>query len=204
MLPSLKKFLKKISRHYTFSVNKVYIAKGTFLGGNVKIGKFTRINNPSYIDNCEIGAFCALAGRLVIRSSNHAICYPNVQDWAQKNLICSETPVAGYSKGPLRIGNAVWIGDSVIILSGVDIGNGAVIGAGSVVTKSVPDFAIAVGNPAKVIKYRFSKDIIELLSRIAWWDWSVKKIKRNKIFFETDFTNLSYEEAVKVISEIRE
>lgn len=199
-----KKMLKSMVMRHGFRVKKIYIAKGTFLGHNVQIGRFTRINNASYIDNCEIGAFCALAGRLIVRSSNHSVNYPNVQDWVQRNLICSKTLVAGYSKGRLRIGNAVWIGDSVIILSGVTIGNGAVIGAGSVVTKSIPDFAIAVGNPAKVIKYRFSKDIIELLCQVSWWEWSEEKIKKNKKFFETDFSAVSNEDAIKVVSEIKD
>ncbi len=204
MLRSFKRFLNKIFQYQKYRADKVYIAKGTYLGSRVKIGRFTRINNTSYIDNCEIGAFCAIAGRLIIRASNHTVCYPNIQDWVQRYLVLSETPVAGYSKGPLRIGNSVWIGDSVIILSGVKIGDGAVIGAGSVVTKSIPDFAIAVGNPAKVIKYRFSEDIIKLLSQVAWWNWNLDKIRRNKFFFETDFTELNYEQAKKVISEIEE
>ena len=204
MLSLSKKYFKGMVRYFYFKINNIFIAKGSFVGNNVKIGRYTRINNPSYIDNCEIGAFCAIAGRLVIRSSNHSVCYPNMQDWTQRNLIRSNIPVAGFTKGPLKIGNSAWIGDSVIILSGVVIGNGAVIGAGSVVTKSIPDYAIAVGNPAKVIKYRFSKNIIDLLCQVDWWYWPLDKIRKNKFFFETDFSEISYENAVKVISEIKD
>ena len=69
------------------------------------------------------------------------------------------------------IGNDVWIGEHVIVLGGVRIGNGAVIGAGAVVSKNVPPYAVVVGNPARVVKYRFSKEIIEKLERIQWWNW---------------------------------
>ena len=75
-----------------------------------------------------------------------------------------------------------------MILSGVRIGDGAIIGAGSVVTRDVTPFSIAVGNPARVKKKRFSDKVIEQLLEIQWWDWSEEKIKRNRVFFETDLS----------------
>lgn len=83
------------------------------------------------------------------------------------------------SKGGVKIGNDVWIGFGATILSGVTIGNGAVIGAQAVVAKDVPDYTIAVGNPARVIKQRFDEETIAHLNQIAWWNWSVEKIKKN-------------------------
>lgn len=77
------------------------------------------------------------------------------------------------------IGNDVWIGANVTILGGVRIGNGAIIGAGAVVAKDVPPYAVVVGNPAKVIKYRFDEKTIENLQKIKWWNWSDDKIKQN-------------------------
>lgn len=75
------------------------------------------------------------------------------------------------------IGNDVWIGAYATILGGVKIGNGAVIGAGAVVAKDVPPYAVVVGNPAKVIKYRFDEATIDWLQKLRWWNWSPEKIK---------------------------
>lgn len=75
------------------------------------------------------------------------------------------------SKGDVCIGSDVWIGGNATILSGVTIGHGAVVGAGSIVTRNVPSYSVVVGNPAKVIKYRFTVvEICELLD-IRWWEW---------------------------------
>jgi acetyltransferase-like isoleucine patch superfamily enzyme len=75
------------------------------------------------------------------------------------------------------IGNDVWIGANSIILKGTKIGDGAIIGAGSVVTRNIPPYAIAVGNPAKVIKYRYSQEDIEFFLNLKWWDFSRSKIQ---------------------------
>jgi acetyltransferase-like isoleucine patch superfamily enzyme len=83
-----------------------------------------------------------------------------------------------HSKGDVTIGNDVWIGMGVTILSGVTIGNGAVIAARSLVTRDVPPYAIAGGNPARVIRSRFPEEVVQKLEAIAWWDWPVEKIRK--------------------------
>ena len=80
-------------------------------------------------------------------------------------------------KGQILIGNDVWIGDNVTILGGNIIGDGAVVATGSIVTKDVPPYAIVAGNPARIIKYRFEKDIVDDLQKIQWWLWSPEQLK---------------------------
>ena len=70
------------------------------------------------------------------------------------------------------------------VLSGVQVGHGAVIAAGSTVTKSVGPFEIVAGSPARVIRKRFTDDVIEQMLKIGWWNWSDERIARNQAFFE--------------------
>ncbi|PJJ10979.1 virginiamycin A acetyltransferase [Flavobacterium sp. 1] len=82
-------------------------------------------------------------------------------------------------KANIVIGNDVWIGMNTTILPGVRIGNGVTILAGTVVSKDIPDYAIAGGVPAKIIKIKHNNLIINTLNEISWWDWSDEKIKLN-------------------------
>ncbi len=89
-------------------------------------------------------------------------------------------PPKGYkSKGDTVIGNDVWIGAEALIMPGIQIGNGAVIGARSVVTKNIGPYEIWAGNPARLVKKRFSNDEAAKLQQIKWWDWDLDKLKRN-------------------------
>lgn len=85
--------------------------------------------------------------------------------------------------GECIIGNDVWIGCNSTILRGVVIGDGAVIGANSLVNKDVPPYAIVVGSPAKILKYRFNKDIINELLELKWWDLPLDVISKNYKLF---------------------
>jgi hypothetical protein len=78
----------------------------------------------------------------------------------------------------IQIGNDVWLGKNVTITNGANIGNGVIAGAGSVITKDVPDYAVVVGIPAHIIRYRYTKNQIDALNKIAWWDWSDEKIRQ--------------------------
>lgn len=89
-------------------------------------------------------------------------------------------------KGTTVIGNDVWLGLGATVLSGVLVGDGAVIGAGAVVSKSVPPFAIAAGNPAQIIRYRFEPHIRRRLLAVGWWDWDDENIRALKAWFVAD------------------
>jgi acetyltransferase-like isoleucine patch superfamily enzyme len=89
------------------------------------------------------------------------------------------------------IRNDVWVGCNAVILPSVVLGNGVVVGAGAIVTKSVPDYAIVAGVPARIIRYRFKSEEIEMLNAIQWWDWPDEQIRENidlfacpRLFFE--------------------
>ena len=82
-------------------------------------------------------------------------------------------------KGDTVVGNDVWIGQNVTVMPGVNIGDGAIIAANSVVTKDIPAYYIAGGNPCKIIRKRFDDELITYLQEIKWWDWSPEKIFAN-------------------------
>jgi acetyltransferase-like isoleucine patch superfamily enzyme len=195
--------LKRFFRIIDFKRRGIKVARGSYLSNGVTVGRCTRINNRSYIADCDIGAFCAIGGRLVVRSSNHSINTINIQGWAQRRIIKSNLKVDGYTRGRVTIGNGVWIGDSAIILPGAKIGDGAVIGAGSVVTKPIPPYAVAVGSPAKVVKYRFPPEIVNLIKDIYWWDWSDQRIREVKSFFEIDLQNISEDDLKTLLRDLK-
>lgn len=92
-------------------------------------------------------------------------------------------------KGDIIVENDVWIGAKSTIMSGVKIHSGAVVGANSVVAKDVPPYAIVVGNPAKIVKYRFSETQIEKLLRISWWNWTEDRIRTESMLLWSDDIN---------------
>jgi len=86
-----------------------------------------------------------------------------------------------------------------MIMPWVAIGNGVIVWAWAVVTKDVPDYAIVAWVPAKIIKYRFSENIISFLQSQEWWNWSLDKMKKNIAFFKTDLNKISLDELEKII-----
>jgi len=125
----------------------------------------------------KIGKFCSIAARVtLLLGGEHYVDWVTTYPFNPLFPSASIYPVNAKSKGNIIIGNDVWIGMNSYVLSGVTIGNGAVIAAHSTVVKDVPPYAIVGGNPAKLIRYRFSQPIIAELEQIAWWNWPIEKI----------------------------
>jgi acetyltransferase-like isoleucine patch superfamily enzyme len=125
--------------------------------------------------NLKIGKFCAIADNVkIMLDGEHKL--DDVSIYPFQTLLKLTDKTYSYTKGDVIIGNDVWIGHGATILSGVNIGDGAVIGANAIVRKSVEPYSIVVGNPGKVIRKRFSQEIIDKLLKIKWWDWHILKI----------------------------
>ena len=86
----------------------------------------------------------------------------------------------------ITIGNDVWLGSNVLVANNSNIGNGVIAGAGTIITKDVPDYAIVVGSPARIVRYRYSDKQIEELNRICWWDWDDEIIRERYMDFFID------------------
>ncbi|MEF1248680.1 hypothetical protein [Vibrio owensii] len=148
-----------------------------------KLGRYSYTGMGTVIMCAEVGAFCSVSWNVSIggaehdytRMTQHSFLY-NEHDGIRPNgVVC---PYERFEK-KVVLGSDVWIATGAVITRGVTIGHGAVVAANAVVTKDVPPYAIVVGSPARIIKYRFSKEVIELLLNIEWWNWPIETIKEN-------------------------
>lgn len=188
----------EIVRQY-FNDSKVYVAIDEREKGKIvtKCGKHSTgaLCNHWLVES--VGAFCSFAGGVDV-VSDHPVNYVSTAPFIFHNEEINK-PLkiyrhkwgegASYIEGieprgkvgkkfrRITIGNDVWLGKNVLIRNGADIGNGVVAGAGAVITKSVPDYAVVVGVPAKIVRYRYTPQQIEALNKIEWWNWSDEKIK---------------------------
>ena len=178
---------------------QICFIKNTVYNPKIIIGDYTYYDDPEDSENFErnvlyhypfskdrltIGKFCALARgvKFIMNGANHQLSgfssYPFYifgNGWEKVTPQDNELPF----KGDTVVGNDVWIGYESIIMPGVTIGDGAIVAAKSVVVKDVPAYSVVGGNPAQVIKRRFSQDIVEQLFKISWWNWKIEKITAN-------------------------
>ncbi len=135
-------------------------------------------------NSLHIGKFCALANgvQFIMPDANHATSgittYPFAvfgDKWAEA-LPLSDYPFKQYKD--TVVGHDVWLGYDVTVMPGVSIGHGAIVGSKSVVATDIPPYSIAVGNPAKVVKARYTEAEQKILLDLAWWDWGVEMIEQ--------------------------
>ncbi len=129
----------------------------------------------------KIGKYCSIAaGVAIFLGGNHRVDWVTTYPFSDLPETWGEAAgIPGHpsTKGDVKIGNDVWLGLNSVIMSGVTIGNGCVVAAFSVVTKDVPPYTIVGGNPARVIKTRFSEEQIKYLELIKWWDFPEAKLR---------------------------
>lgn len=184
-----------ISIYSILAVN-AWLRLARFFWADVKIGRGSWIKGKTIISRgcgigwnfsvrgsgvLSLGKYCAVGENVRVITSNHETRCLALNFRLQSSVIGKR--LMG-KKRDVSIGNDVWIGDHAIILPGVTIGDGAIIGAGAVVTKSVPPFTIAAGNPASVIGQRFNQKTINDITRMAWWDWPLDEMRENRHLFE--------------------
>lgn len=157
------------------------------VSGPVHIGRNTSLWGPGIFVSArgapiEIGNFCSIARGVSLHGYEHD---PRriTTHYVGRNVLGRAIDDEVVTGGPISIGHDVWIGAGAQVMSGVSIGTGAVIGAGSVVTKDVPPYAVAVGAPARTVRYRFEEPVIERLLASRWWEWSHEEIRRKEGLF---------------------
>ena len=143
----------------------------------VEMGDYSYVVNDSDIAYTRIGKFTSIAAVTRINPGNHPMQRASQAHFTYRASAYfedarDEADFFAWRRGHrVVIGHDVWIGHGAIVLPGRTIGTGAVVGAGSVVTRDVPDYAIVVGNPARIVRPRFPAALAERMLALAWWDW---------------------------------
>jgi acetyltransferase-like isoleucine patch superfamily enzyme len=179
------------SGNYNSTIYATALCFDPFHISNSVIGPYTYIAINSAINNSTIGKFCSIGPNLIcgwgIHPTNGISTAPMFYSTLKQNGITFSDVDKTQELKTITIGNDVFIGANVTILDGVAIGDGAVIGAGAVVSKDIPPYAIAVGCPIKVVKYRFEQDQIDKLLKIKWWEFDEDKLKDvERLFFDVN------------------
>ena len=143
------------------------------------LGEYSYVSQYSIVNKATIGKFCSIANGCYIGLWEHNTEVSTHSFYLYEHSGNFVQGYTNYDKDNIEtiIGNDVWIGANAVIMKGVTIESGVIIGAGAVVTKDIPAYAIAVGNPAKVIKYRYEKEDIQWLLELRWWNFSRDKLK---------------------------
>lgn len=169
------------------------------------IGDYTYIGNDTDVESADIGKFCSIADHCRVGMGGHTLGFLSTSplftevhngtksSWIKQDVVSTDNKRA-------IIGNDVWIASHVLINGGVRIGHGAVVGSGAVVVKDVPPYAVVGGVPAKVIRYRFSPEVIELLLELEWWNLDDATLKENIVFFQKE--NISVNDVCRLADKI--
>lgn len=145
----------------SFSYARSSLPRGVVVGRYCSIARNVTVPRPNHpLNGLSTSPFMYDSGMSIFKSDRHL-------DADKRSKY-----IANIQKSMPKIGNDVWIGEGVSLLPGITVGNGAVVAANSVVTKDVNPYSIVGGNPAKLIRSRFSMEVVGKLQSIAWWQYS--------------------------------
>jgi acetyltransferase-like isoleucine patch superfamily enzyme len=183
----------------TFTMQPLSEIRNSCVDGNFELGMYSSVNRcnlskgggiavSSYAGDTDFGPYAIAGSRVSIGGFEHPKDWLSLHSfqWGQASI---NWDISKAGQGLLEkinkpdsertsIGPDCWIGNNATVLSGVKVGAGAIIGAGSVVTKDIEPYAICVGNPARVINFRFSERIIESLLELKWWELEIDEIAK--------------------------
>lgn len=148
------------------------------------MGDYSYVVNDGEVAYAVIGKFCSIASHVRLNPGNHPMWRASQSHFTYRASAYwpgqeeDEAEVFDWRRStPVALGHDVWIGYGAVVLPGRGVGTGAVVGAGAVVTRDVPPYAVAVGNPARVVRPRFVPAVAERLLTLAWWDWDHERLR---------------------------
>lgn len=184
----MTKLSEKPLIHPTAAVRDSVLGRYTEIGANCHVAR-SQIGDYSYavegtqIAYADIGKFSNIAAHVRIYASMHPMERASLHHFSYRSswYFDNETDDAEFfdwrASNGITIGHDTWIGHGAVIMPGIRIGHGAIVGSNAVVTRDVPDYAIAVGVPAKIIRQRFPDEVAQQLLDLAWWDWPHDKLR---------------------------
>ena len=207
----LTKFLSLFQRSIAFSAQVEYskVSRKAKVWNHcklfhVEVGDYSYIGPNTRLIHTHVGKYCSIAGDCAIGMGTHSLEFISTSSLftVKKNGTGIRwTNSKSFEEfKEIEIGNDVWIGQRAMIMGGVKIGNGAVIGAGALVTKDVPPYAIVVGVPAKLIRFRFPEDVIKKLETTKWWLLEDCVLKENIYLFQNPLTEKNIEKLIDISS----
>lgn len=177
---------------------RVVLLKALVTSPLIEVGEYSYYDDPDGATDFEtrnvlyhygperlvIGKYCALGTgiRFIMNGANHRMDGPSTfpfpimgGGWAEHLDLLAGLP----GRGDTVVGNDVWIGYGAMVMPGVRIGHGAIVASGAVVVDDIPDYGIVGGNPARLIRTRYSAPDVARLLALAWWDWPAEHLTRH-------------------------